>query len=112
MCDRFLKSHVFVSPSSIENSPNSVGEAMLLGVPVVSSDVGGVKNLLTHGEEGFVYPYDEPYMIAHYVCHLFGDDALAQTLSEHARAHAAHTHNREENLQKMLEIYREIGERH
>ena len=60
MAERFLKSNVFVSPSSIENSPNSVGEAMLLGVPTVSSDVGGVKNMLTHGKEGFIYPADEP----------------------------------------------------
>ena len=63
MVERMLKSHVFVSPSSIENSPNSVGEAMILGVPTVSSDVGGVKNMLTHGQEGFIYPADEPYML-------------------------------------------------
>ena len=109
MCDRFLKSHVFVSASSIENSPNSVGEAMLLGVPTVSSDVGGVKNMLTHNEEGFVYPYDEPYMITHYVGRIFDDDALAEKFSENAKKHAEHTHNREINLQTVLELYRKVG---
>lgn len=108
MCEQFIRSHVFVSPSSIENSPNSVGEAMLLGVPVVSSDVGGVKNLLTHGEEGFIYPYDEQYMIAYYVCRLFGDDALAKRLSQNATIHAKQLHNREINLQNMLLTYKEI----
>lgn len=68
-----------------------------------------VKNLLTHNEEGFVYLYDDPYMIVYYVCRLFGDDALAKRLSEHARSHAANTHNREENLQTMLSIYEEIA---
>jgi len=41
MCRRYLKSHVFVSASSIENSSNSLGEAMLLGIPTVASNVGG-----------------------------------------------------------------------
>ena len=49
----YLKSNVFVSPSSIENSPNSLGEAMMLGVPCVSSLVGGVGNMLIDGAEGF-----------------------------------------------------------
>lgn len=109
MCERFLKSNVFVSASSIENSPNSVGEAMLLGVPVVSSDVGGVKNMLTHNEEGFIYPYDEPYMITHYVCRIFEDEYLADKFSKNAKAHAEITHNRENNLNTVLKIYEEIG---
>ena len=67
MKERFLKSNVFVSPSTIENSPNSLGEAMLLGVPCVSSDVGGVKNLMKHEEEGYVYQTDAPYMLAYYI---------------------------------------------
>lgn len=37
MCSQYLKANVFVSASTIENSPNSVGEAMLVGCPVVSS---------------------------------------------------------------------------
>lgn len=109
MCKAFLDSHVFVSPSSIENSPNSVGEAMILGVPTISSDVGGVKNMLTHGVEGFVYQFDAPYMLAHYVCEIFRNDDLAKTFSQNARQHAASTHNRSENLKTVLEIYREIG---
>ena len=40
-----LESNVFVCPSSIENSPNSLGEAMLLGVPCVASDVGGIADM-------------------------------------------------------------------
>jgi len=109
MCDRFCKSHVLVSASSIENSPNSVGEAMLLGVPVVASDVGGVKNMLTHGEEGYVYQADAPYMLAYYVCRIFEDDKIALKFSRNARKHAQKTHDRKENLANLLMIYREIG---
>ena len=38
----YLRSNVFLCPSSIENSPNSLGEAQMLGVPCVASYVGGI----------------------------------------------------------------------
>ena len=110
MRQRFLKAHVFVSPSTIENSPNSVGEAMLLGMPVVSSDVGGVKNLMTHGEEGFVYDSNASYMLAHYVCQIFGDRALAEKLGQAAHKKASVTHDKTINCERMLAIYNEILE--
>ena len=71
MRNRFLKSHVFVSPSSIENESNSVGEAMLLGMPVVSSYVGGVYNFMENQNEGYFYQYDAPYMLPYYICKVF-----------------------------------------
>ena len=108
MCERFCRSHVFVSPSSIENSPNSVGEAMLLGMPVVSSDVGGVKNMMIHGEEGFIYQADAPYMLAYYVNCIFAEDGLAKRLGQAAASHACVTHDREKNGRRLMEIYEKI----
>ena len=110
MCNAFMKAHVFVSPSSIENSPNSVGEAMILGVPTITSDVGGVKNMLTHDVEGLVYQHDAPYMLAHYVCEVFANDSLTLKFSKNARKHASIMHNRKTNLETMLGIYKEIIE--
>ena len=110
MRDRYLKSHVFVSPSSIENSPNSVGEAMLLGMPVVASDVGGVKNLMTHEKEGYVYQADAPYMLAYYIGKIFDDDDLARCLGSQAHGRAAKTHDRQANASRLMEIYGEILE--
>ena len=109
MRQRFLKSHVSIMPSSIENSPNSLGEAMILGVPCIASDVGGVKNLMTHGTEGFIYPYDEWYMIPYYVDKIFRDDALAEEFSRNASAHASRIHDRQENFRQLMSIYREIA---
>lgn len=111
MCKQYLQSHVFVIPSSIENSPNSLGEAMMLGVPCVGSDVGGVSSMLAHNSEGYVYPYDEPYMLAHYVCEIFGSDNLALKFSLSAREHAAITHSKDNNIDKLLDIYNEIVSR-
>lgn len=71
MKERYLKSQVFVLPSSIENSPNSLGEAMLLGVPCIASDVGGVRCLMTHSVEGLIYPADDPRLLAYDICEMF-----------------------------------------
>lgn len=108
MKHRFLLSNVFVSASLIENSPNSVGEAMILGVPCISSDVGGVKNLLCHEKEGFVYQTDAPYMLAYYVDKVFEMEEKATVLGENARIHASQTHCPENNAKELVEIYRRI----
>lgn len=108
MCDRYLKSHVFVSPSSIENSPNSVGEAMLLGMPVVSSDVGGVANMLKNGEEGILYPYRQVQALAAAVCHVFENKDRAVVMGQNAGKHARQTHDGEANYERLMEIYKQI----
>lgn len=108
MCQRYLKSNVFVCPSSIENSPNSLGEAMVLGIPCVASDVGGVSDMLKHKEEGFVYQTDASYMLAHYICEIFENEDLALKFSKNARQHAIKTHDRDENTRRLIEIYNEI----
>lgn len=108
MRDRFLRTHVFVCCSSIENSPNSVGEAMLLGVPTVSSDVGGVKDMIKDEVDGFLYPYDETYMLAHYIDKVFSDDRLAEEISENSQKHAEITHSREKILSRTIEIYETV----
>ncbi len=55
MRDRYLKSSLFVCPSSLENSPNSLGEAMLLGMPCVCAAVGGIPSIFTGGQDGIAY---------------------------------------------------------
>lgn len=111
MCERYLKSHVFVSASSIENSSNSVAEAMLLGMPIVASAVGGVPDMLEDKKEGFLYQSDAPYMLAHYIMKTFEDDETAQEYGFAARKRALCTHDRELNNQKLVEIYKEVVEK-
>ena len=109
MKEQYLKTNVFVSSSVMENSPNSVGEAMLLGVPTVASNVGGTSSILTHGKDGYLYQYDLPYMCAFYICSLFSDPSHAKLLGKNARAHAQITHNPDRNLSTLIAIYECIG---
>jgi len=105
MKQAFLEANVFVLPSTIENSPNSLGEAMLLGLPCVAADVGGVTTMMTHGTEGFVYQSTAPYMLAHYIEQVFAMEERAQAMGAAARNHALKTHDPEKNLQDLLKIY-------
>ncbi len=109
MKEQYLRANVFVLPSTIENSPNSLGEAMLLMVPCVAADVGGVSNMLTNGEEGYIYQPSADYMLAHYIQEVFDLGASVKSMTAQARAHAQATHNPEFNLDALLEIYGEVA---
>ncbi len=112
MKEMYLKSNVFVSPSSIENSPNSLGEAMMLGVPCVSSLVGGVGNMLKHEKEGFTYQHDAPYMLACYVMRVFKEQEtnkeLVTDMTDAAHEHALTLFDRRKNAETMLGIYGKV----
>lgn len=108
MCCRFLNSNVFVSPSIIENSPNSLCEAMILGVPCVASYVGGVPDMLTHNKEGFLYQTDAPYMLTYYISKIFEDEKKTHELSKNSILRAEKTHDKEKNCSRIIEIYNQV----
>ena len=108
MYEQYLSSNVFVMPSLIENSPNSLGEAMILGVPCVAAYVGGIPDMIKNNEEGFLYPFDEEYMLAHYICEIFNDVDLANKLSKAASVRARETHNVDNIISEMLKCYEKI----
>ena len=106
---QYLKSNLFVSLSSIENSPNSLAEAQLLGVPCVSSYVGGAPDFIEHSKSGFLYRFEETEMLAMYVCKIFDmNDTELKTLSSNSRKTAALRHCKETNKQTLLTIYNQI----
>ena len=104
----FLEANVFVLPSTIENSPNSLCEAMLLGVPSVAADVGGVRNLMKDGSEGRIYEAGQVDTLAKHILELFALEERAAVMSCAARNHALATHDPEKNLRDLMNIYEEI----
>lgn len=103
-----LKSHIYVQTSSIENSSNSLGEAMILGMPCVASNVGGTNDMLIDKKEGFLYQYTEPELLAYYIEQLFENDKLCYEMGDAAREHALKRHNWEDNAKETLKIYNDI----
>ena len=105
---QYLEADLFLLCSSIENSPNSLGEAMLLGLPCVASRVGGVPSLIEDGREGLLYPADDPQALADAVLALLADPARAAALGAAARRRALVTHDPGRNAAAMLGIYHGI----
>lgn len=108
MLEQYLKANVFVLPSAIENSPNSLGEAMILGMPCVASCVGGVQDMVVDKKDGFLYPFDEYYMLAHYICKIFSNQDLAVTMGKNARESAHKRFKPETVVRTTLDVYRHI----
>lgn len=120
---QFLRSATFVCPSVIENSPNSLGEAMLLGVPCVTAEVGGINSIFNNGLDGIAYPgygsleYVEQTdketaqskVLAHAVLRMWSDEEKMKEYSANASAHARRTHDGKANYNRLVEIYRNIS---
>ena len=83
------ESDVFAFPSFMEASPNAVLEAMAAGLPVVASNVGGIPEVVTNGENGLLVPPGEAEALASGILRVLGDPALGAALGEAARRTAA-----------------------
>src|SRR5690606_3430119 len=110
MIVEYQKAHVFICPSSIENSPNSIGEAQIIGTPVISSYVGGVPDMVEHGLTGLLYRFEEVEMLAMHIKSIFENDEKALQLSKYGIAAAEKRHNMETILHDTLEAYHYIAD--
>lgn len=108
MKQRFLKSHLYVCPSAIENSPNSLGEAMILGVPAIASDAGGISSIFVDKEDGILFEMGNCDALAESVIYMFSNPDKMEEYSHRAKNHAKDTHNPDKNYKRLLEIYQEI----
>lgn len=106
MCVRFLKSNIFICPSSIENSPNSLGEAQLLGVPCIASFVGGVPDMVPSEACGSLYRFEEVEMLADTICMIFKNSKNFDNTE--MRRISALRHDAKQNQARLYEIYNEI----
>lgn len=102
MCKAYLKSNVFVCPSSIENSPNSLGEAQLLGMPHIASFVGGIPEIVCYNQD-ILYRFEETEMLAKKICHVFSlEKNYESPYFESSR------YDREKNTSDLISIYSNI----
>jgi glycosyltransferase involved in cell wall biosynthesis len=76
---------VFINTSSVDNLPVAVIEACAMGLPVVSTAVGGMRYLLKEGDTGLLVPDDDSDAMANAILRLIGDPGLATRLSTNGR---------------------------
>ena len=109
MRQAYLEADVFLLPSCCENSPNSLGEAMLLGLPCVAAAVGGIPSMLESGREGLLYgdALDDK-ALADAVLRILQSADGGMALGRAARARALQTHDAARNAGELEQIYKTI----
>lgn len=106
--DALLESTMYFHPSYTENSPNSVCEAQILGVPVVASRVGGTDSLVEHGKTGFLYPVTDPYIAAYYIMYLVDNSDVNIAIGKAAKQVATARHDKKKIVNELMETYQEM----
>ena len=103
MKQEYLASNVFICPSAIENSPNSLGEAQILGVPCVASYVGGIPDMMK-GNEDNLYRFEDIEMLAEKICQVFA----AKEQQSNMISIAVMRHNPKINSNNLCCIYQSV----
>lgn len=108
VAEKLSKVNAYVLCSAVENSPNTLGEAMMVGTPCVAAYVGGVADMADDGKEALFFRNDDPKLLAWNLKRVFDDDALALSLSEAGKKRAIITHDPERNAQMLIDAYTDI----
>jgi glycosyltransferase involved in cell wall biosynthesis len=93
LCDNLLKSDIYIQVSHIENSPNSLCEAMLLGLPVIASAVGGTTSIVRDKYNGLLYQDGDFYSLCGKILQLRNENKKMTFLSDNAYIDAQKRHN-------------------
>lgn len=100
MINEYLRCNVFICPSSIENSPNSLGEAQILGTPCIASYAGGIPDLM-QGDEEHLFRFEDVDMLAECIHRVFDSKDKQVCMIETATKR----HDAEKNRNQLLDIY-------
>jgi glycosyltransferase involved in cell wall biosynthesis len=103
-----LASSVYVHPSYIDNSPNGVCEAQILGMPVIATNVGGVSSLIEHKVSGLLVPANASYELAYWIKTINDDSSLAASLGRNAFESAIIRHNKDTIIRDLFTAYNSI----
>ena len=77
---------IFINTTNFDNMPLSVMEAMALGMPVVSTNVGGLPFLIENGIDGILVPPNSPEFFVQAIEELCADPLKVQNITKNARA--------------------------
>lgn len=100
--DEISKATVYVHTSYIDNSPNSLCEAQILGCTPIATYVGGIPSLIKNGETGYLVPANDPYQLAFLLEDLFLNPEKNLAIGKAAKEVAVVRHNPNQIVDKLL----------
>lgn len=103
-----LTATLYFHSSYIDNSPNSLCEAQMLGLPIVSTNVGGIPTLVDDGVDGFLIPSNDPYQGAYTIELLWKNKLMNMEFGKKAQQKALQRHNPQTIITQILNVYKEI----
>ena len=110
LCAALRSCTLYVHPSYIDNSPNSVCEAQILGVPVIASNVGGIPSLVNDGVNGLLFPSGDAASLVELIVSLYGAPDFRHSLGEEARRTALSRHDKDRIVKELLSTYAALKE--
>jgi glycosyltransferase involved in cell wall biosynthesis len=99
---------VYVHPSMIDNSPNALAEAMIVGAPCVASSAGGIPSMIRDGTDGLLYGPNDVYSLAGRIAAIEANPALAARLGSNARARAQRRHDPGAIASATVDMYADV----
>lgn len=103
----YLESDAFICPSAIENSSNSIGEAQLLGVPVIATRRGGTPSIIENGRTGYLYDFDDLDSLVALIEKTLNSDCA--DMSQESKQKAGLRHDPALNNSRLIDIYTTIS---
>lgn len=108
MVEIMTMSDTYVQVSHIENSPNSLCEAMLLGMPCIATFAGGTSSILENYVEGRLVQDGDPYVMAGIIMEMADNFDSAKEYGEKANKRAAVRHKPENVVSELINTYQNI----
>jgi colanic acid/amylovoran biosynthesis glycosyltransferase len=97
---------LFLLPSIDEGIANVAVEAMALGCPVISTNCGGMEELISHQKEGWIVPvYDSKAMAEHIIAFSQLDSEYIQSIKHAARLKVEQQHTEMKMVEGMMRLY-------
>lgn len=108
--EEILHATCYFHSSYIDNSPNSICEAQILGCPVISTNVGGISSLIENEQNGYLIPANDPYQATFLIKQLYEDTKLNIEIGENARKTALLRHDKHNIVMELISIYKRLLE--
>lgn len=110
LSEHLISSTMYVHTAYVENSPNSICEAQCMGVPIVSTNVGGISTLIKDKEQGTLVPANDPWQLAYAIISLANDKERMLFYSVNSKEVAVRRHNDAHIKEQLLNVYNYIIE--